>query len=494
MQKSNIFNPCLPPATVWTHLLSKFVQKCMEKISHTPNFNGVFPDKRLDARAKQLASLLIKSRSNSIKGTTSNEAEQKGFYRFLENDRVTEASLIGEIIKRCDSNVKNRHVLCIQDTSSIGLNNHRNRLQKNSGIGFVGNKIGLGFLIHCSLVLDAEKETMLGFSDMQLWHRTEDKANNTTQIYKRQPIEEKESFKWIKAGQQSKEVLQSAKMITIIEDREGDIYEQFCLIPDEKTHLLIRSKDNRKLADGSLLFESIAKEKSSGSYLLNITEDIRRNRKGRVAKIEVRYKKIIITKPKGRKSKTLPLTKELYLVEAKEVNGPKNDSVKWRILTTHPVKTFKQAIEIINMYKQRWYIEQLFRLLKKQGFKIEESELGTGWAIRKLTVLLLNNLLRLMQLLLAYDNDESQSVGEVFSKDEIDCLKEIEKKLEQKKTQVKNLSPAKKLSWASWIIARLGGWKGIKKQRPPGPITMLKGLEKFNLIFQGWKLAKQLNT
>lgn len=344
------------------------------------------------------------------------------------------------------------------------------------------------------MVLDAEKETMLGFSDMQLWHRTEDKANNTTQIYKRQPIEEKESFKWIKAGQQSKEVLQSAKMITIIEDREGDIYEQFCLIPDEKTHLLIRSKDNRKLADGSLLFESIAKEKSSGSYLLNITEDIRRNRKGRVAKIEVRYKKIIITKPKGRKSKTLPLTKELYLVEAKEVNGPKNDSVKWRILTTHPVKTFKQAIEIINMYKQRWYIEQLFRLLKKQGFKIEESELGTGWAIRKLTVLLLNNLLRLMQLLLAYDNDESQSVGEVFSKDEIDCLKEIEKKLEQKKTQVKNLSPAKKLSWASWIIARLGGWKGIKKQRPPGPITMLKGLEKFNLIFQGWKLAKQLNT
>ncbi len=61
----------------------------MEKISHTPNFIGVFPDKRLDKRAQQLAALLINSKSNSIKGCTSNEAEQKGFYRFLDNERVT---------------------------------------------------------------------------------------------------------------------------------------------------------------------------------------------------------------------------------------------------------------------------------------------------------------------------------------------------------------------------------------------------------------------
>jgi Transposase DNA-binding/Transposase DDE domain len=466
----------------------------MEKISHTPKYEGVFPDKRLDRRAQQLASLLISSRSNSIKGSTSNEAEQKGFYRFLDNERVTEVGLIGEITKRCRSNVKGRHVLCIQDTSSVGLNNHRNRLQENSGVGLVGNKTGLGFLLHASLVLDAEKSTMLGFSDIQLWHRTEDKANNTTQLYKKQPIEEKESFKWIKAARNSKDVLQSANRVTIIEDREGDIYEQFCLVPDEKTHLLIRSKDNRKLADGSFINESISKEKVAGRYLLNITSDIRRSRKGRVAEIEVRFKKIIITKPQGAKTKNLPLTKELYLVEAKEVNGPKNDSVKWRILTTHQVGTFKQANEIINMYKQRWYIEQLFRLLKKQGFQIEESELGTGWAIRKLTVLLLNNILRVMQLLLAYDNVESQSSAEVFNKDEIECLKELGKKLEQKQTQVKNLNPTKKLSWATWIIARLGGWKGAVKQRPPGPITMKKGLEKFDLIFHGWKLAKQLIT
>jgi hypothetical protein len=468
-----------------------FVLK-MDRINHKPNYKNIFADERLDRRAEQLSALLYSTRTSSIKGTTTNEAEQKGFYRFLENDRVTEEHLSSEITSRCSLNVKGRHVLCLQDSSSIGLSNHKNRLHKNSGVGLVGNKKGLGFLLHCSLVLDADKETMLGFSDIQLWHRTEDKSNNTTQAYKQQFIEDKESFKWIKACQNSKQVLDSARMVTIIEDREGDIYEQFCLIPDEKTHLLIRSKDNRKLTDGSYLYDTIAKEKVAGKYLLPIIGDIRKSKRDRIAKMEVRFKKVVITKSGGKKSKELPLNKELYLVEAKETGIETKDSIKWRILTTHRVESFEQALEIINLYKQRWYIEQLFRLLKKQGFKIEDSQLEKGWAIRKLTVLLLNNVLRIMQLLLAYDNEGSQNIGEVFSKDEIECLKELKRKLEQKQTQVKNNQLNKKLAWASWIIARLGGWKGGLKQRPPGPITMKNGLDKFSMVYQGWKLAKEL--
>ncbi len=108
----------------------------MEKICHKPNFEGVFADEHLNRLAQQLSALLFNSHSSSIKGTTSNEAEQKGFYRFLENERTTEEQLIGEITKRCSSHVAERHILCIQDTSSIGLNNHRNRLQENSGAGW----------------------------------------------------------------------------------------------------------------------------------------------------------------------------------------------------------------------------------------------------------------------------------------------------------------------------------------------------------------------
>lgn len=464
----------------------------MERISHTPNFKGIFPDRRLDKRADVIASQLIMSRTSSIKGSTHSEADQKGFYRFLENEHVNESNLTKEFTQRCGMNVKERNVLVIQDTSSIGLNNHSNRLKPDSGVGFVGNKLGLGFLSHCSLVIDAENETMLGFSDIQLWHRKNDKSNNTTRIYKKQIIEDKESFKWIQAGINSKKILDSAKSITIIEDREGDIYEQFCILPDDKTHLVIRSRDNRKLVNGNRLYDTLASEPLEGIYTIQIESDKREKKEARIATIEVRYKKVTIQKPKGKLSKDLPVQLDLYAVEAKEINGPRKDAIKWRLLTTHPVSTFDEAIGIINMYRQRWFIEQVFRLLKKQGFRIEDSELTTGWAIRKLTILLLNNVLRVMQILMAYSNEESQPINEVFSNEEIICLKVLANKMEQKQTQVQNTYPNDKLSWASWVIARLGGWKGYIKQRPPGPITMKRGLDKFDLVFQGWLLAKQL--
>jgi len=461
----------------------------MEKISHKPDFRGIFNDKRLDKRAETIAALLMASRSNSVKGITKNEAEQKGFYRFLENENVEENRLVEEIQNRCRINVAGRQVIAIQDSSSIGLSKKRNHLQKNSGVGLVGNKEGIGFLIHTTLVLDAQDETMLGFSAMQLWHRKEDKANSTTQIYKHQPIEEKESYKWIESSNQSKEVLSDAEGITIVEDREGDIYEQFCLIPDSKTHLVIRSRDDRRLANNTKLYSYLEEAELSGSYALKINGDIRKGSTNRVATIEVRYAKVSITKPQRVTNKTLPDKIELYVVEARETGGPNQGSIKWRLLTTHMVDSFESACRIIHIYQQRWYIEQVFRLLKKQGFEIESNQLSNGWAIRKLTVLLLNNILRIMQLLLAYENEESQCIEEVFSEKEICCLREI-----ALKEIINHRYESSKLAWASDIIARLGGWKGNPRQRPPGPITMKRGLEAFAMIYKGWSIAKDVST
>lgn len=100
--------------------------------------------------------------------------------------------------------------------------------------------------------------------------------------------------------------MESTRSITIIEDREGDIYEQFCLIPDDKTHLLIRSRDNRKLANGSHLYDTLASEPLAGTYTFRVESDKREKKERRVATIEVRYKKVLIQKPSGKISKRLP--------------------------------------------------------------------------------------------------------------------------------------------------------------------------------------------
>jgi hypothetical protein len=52
-----------------------------------------------------------------------------------------------------------------------------------------------------------------------------------------------------------------------------------------------------------------------------------------------------------------------------------------------------------------------------------------------------------------------------------------------------NPHKAGQLSWSSLIIARLGGWTGYACERPPGPITMRRGLETFEALNLGWSIA-----
>lgn len=459
------------------------------QISQRENYYGKFKDKRLDKRASKLAALLYFGRSSSIHEVTSTEAEEKGAYRFLSNEKVEEKILIDTSKEKSRYLCADKHVLVIQDTTEANLENHRNRIQRGTGIGPTGNGKDLGFFLHGSLVMDADSEVMLGFSDIQLWNRDEGAANKAAREYKKLPIEEKESYKWIKASKESKQHLSAARSITFIEDREGDIYEQFATIPDAQTHLIIRSRDNRRLSDGSKLFDCLACQPAAGSYEIEIVKDIRKGVESRVANVEVRFCKVSISKSIQSKKIGIADKVDLYAIEVQETNPQGTEVVLWRILTTHQVNNYEEARNIINKYRLRWYIEQLFRLLKKKGFRIESSELETGWAIRKLTVMLLNTALRVMQLLLAYNNERSQPAKEVFDEEQIKCLQMLNNKLQGETEKTRNKNNPEKLSWTTWIVARLGGWKNYNSKRPPGPIILKKGLDKFMSIYEGWQLA-----
>lgn len=86
----------------------------------------------------------------------------------------------------------------------------------------------------------------------------------------------------------------------------------------------------------------------------------------------------------------------------------------------------------------------------------------------------------------------SQDTGEVFDEQEIKCLEAIQSNHLSQTVANSNPYAPNKLSWASWIIARPGGWKGNVKQKPPGPIIFKRGLDRFNRMFEGWKLAREM--
>lgn len=230
-------------------------------------YKGCFGDKRIDARGAQLHGRLFSNATSSIQALSLNRAEQKGFYHFLHNDKTTEKKLITELINRCGKLSKGKVVLCIQDTSEANLSAHAGRIAADSGLGDIDdNKNGIGFKVHPSLVVDGQTCFPIGFSDIRIWNRSVGMADKHERNYTKLPIEEKESYKWIQSSEHSKEVLSQASAVIIVQDREGDIFEQFMQIPDGKTFLLIRSKVNRSVAStDEKLWELLSKADALGN-------------------------------------------------------------------------------------------------------------------------------------------------------------------------------------------------------------------------------------
>lgn len=332
-----------------------------------------------------------------------------------------------------------------------------------------------------------------GFADVKIWNRGQDVvAKNKSHAKHMLPVAEKESYKWIESSNKSKKVLDKASEVIIIQDREGDIYEQFCMIPDSRTHLLIRAKSNRILEDKSRLFEHLAQLPVQGSYKLNLEGDKRKGIKRRMATIQVRFSKITISANQYN-DKTLPKNVTLYAIEARESTKGVENPICWRLLTTLPVESLEAALLCIEWYTCRWIIEEVFRILKKEGFDIEASELSQGRSVRKLCLLMMETIVKLFIMQIAYSSEEELPPSSCFSKEQSQCMELQMPHLEGNTEKLKNPYKPYGLKRYIWVIARLGGWKGYQSERKPGITTFWMGLKKFSDIFEGFKLFKNVS-
>lgn len=467
--------------------------------SFIANYKGMTGDKRLDARAQSLFNKLSNRPGSTISKLSSSRAEQIAFYRLLENGKLSEQNLIDELTGRVRPLVVGRDLLCIEDSSEINVAANKNRLQPDSGFGRSDNADNATcFKIHPGLVLDAQNFCPLGFSAIKIFHRDEQKPDRFERKYKQQPIEDKESYKWIEVSEASKVTLAQSNSVTFVQDREGDIYEQFALIPDEKHHLLIRSRTTRNLfLDGSDLYTAMQELPLAGVYTIEIPADKRIKRIKRTAQMAICYGTFRIKRPAN-------LNKTLYAeyitlqgVWAQEITPgiDEKDLINWKLLTTHCINNVADALKMVEWYGARWYIEQVFRLLKQDGFGIEGAQLETGWALRKLILMQLSGLLKILQMNIAYSDPEGgQPIEEVFNKEEIKVLTHLNKTLQGKTIKTQNHNNKKNTKWATWIIGRLGGWKGYDSQGPPGVICLKKGMDRFNAIIEGINIAKDMCT
>lgn len=457
---------------------------------------GVFGDKRLCKVGIEFYSRVIQRNTVCVRRLSDDRATQTKFQRFLDNPRVTSGEIDRYASERTARAVAGRHVLAIQDTSELDYSVHAGR---TTDLGKISNPKRLGLFIHPVLVVDADNHSCLGIAHEAAWVRDESLRPRNPH----RPIEEKETKHWLDGAEAARRRLQSAEMVTVVADRESDIYDEWDRIPDARTHLLTRAYHDRQLDGGGTLFGWVDAQPIAACFSLEVParaagKPYRTTNGGRTkartahtAHMDLRYGQVRIKRPQGSKARQASI--ELSVVdvrESAETVPPGEEPLHWILLTTHAVDSVDMALRVVGWYQQRWQIEQLFRTLKRQGLEIESSQLERADELIKLAYLATLAAARTLQLVNARDGPTDQPASDAFDDEELVVMEKLQGEFEGKTEKQKNPYAPHSMAWAAWTIARMGGWKGYASEAKPGPITMLHGLQRFDGTMTGWKLAK----
>jgi Transposase DDE domain len=371
--------------------------------------------------------------------------------RFLRNPAVTIEEMLSEAAYRTSQRCLGRDVLVIQDTTVV----------RSSGGG--------GDYLHAAIALDEADGAIVGLVDGRFLKRSSGRKGERRAL----PIEEKESFRWLESTEQAASVCAGAGRITVIADREGDIYEAFALRP-EATDLLIRAAQDRSLEDGGRLFAALDALPLAGQADLDLPAGP--GRRARTARLGVRFATMKLARPNRRFDAGLPDAVEMQLIDVREIDPPAGvPALHWRLLTTRSVREAAEAWAMVDLYRRRWAIEQLFRTLKTQGFDIEGIRIQEPEPRDKLVTAALIAAVAVQQLVHGREGGEGplRPCTDVFEPEDIPLLEAYCAKLEGKTERQKNPHPRGSLAYAAWVCARLGGWTGYYGK--PGPVVMLQG-------------------
>jgi len=456
---------------------------------------GRFGDQRRAELGAELLSAVQSKRTLCIHRLAEDRNQTVRFNNFLANPAVSTHEMLVTAGQKTNRRAAGRHVLAIMDTTDVLFPTQK---ANKRGFGLGSDGVHAGLFLHPVLAVDAAHGGVIGLADCIVLNRTEGRvsaAKTHTQkklkTHKKRTADDKESRRWLQATEMAGDVLTDAAMITMVGDREGDIYHLFAHRP-ANVHLLVRSAQPRALAAGGLLPDYCAALTEQARETVDVPA--KGKQPARKATVAMRYGPVSLKRPANSPDKDQPETVSLWVVDVQEIDPPEGaDPIHWRLLTTHMVTTLAQARQIVAWYRMRWIIEQVFRSMKSDCLRIEDSQMEDANGFTKLAIVGLIAAIRSMQLVMARDGSTGQPLADAADPADMPALRALNASLEGRTEKLRNPHDESQLAWYAWIVARLGGWSGRTSRgyRPPGPKTMHHGLLRLDPTLAGWRLANR---
>lgn len=450
-----------------------------------------FKDERLGKRFRSLLTQLSSSPGDSIPLVCEDWANTKAAYRFFDNDRVSEAEILGGHFHatRDRAAAIDGPILVLHDTTEFSY--------KREGIEAIGKTrihiagayrdgmpryiTACGILMHSSLAVTSEG-LPLGLTAIKFWSREKFKGANALKKKinpTRVPIEEKESMRWLDNLKQSTQLLGDAARCVHIGDRESDIYELFCTAQEAGTKFLLRTCVDRLAGDGEhTIAHEMAEVRCKGLHRVEV-----RDRHGAISEavLELKFRRIRVQPPLYKQRRYPAL--ELTVLHATERGTPEGrDPIDWKLITNLPVTTRAQAIEKLKWYALRWRIEVFHKILKS-GCQAEQSKLRTAERLVNLLATFCILSWRIFWLTMINRSTQAAKASVAFTPLEIDILN----RLAPDTGSASNRKPTLKSCLLQ--LARLGGYLNRAGDASPGNLVMWRGMSRLTDIELGFQMA-----
>lgn len=454
-------------------------------------------DKRLNTRLGSLYEDLFSSMNDPIPQAISKRGDVKATYRFFQNEKVSpELILQAHVSAELDTSLNSlqeAEILAIQDTTELDFTGTKG----GKALDCLNYPHRKGLFLHTTLLSDKEG-VPLCLLQQHSWGRKPE-ALGTAKERKYEPIEQKESYRWVEGFQHLIDRFRNDTHLKVqyVADREADIYELFCLNRPSHIDFLVRSQYNRRLKacaetgrKAPKLWEAVAAEPLAGVDQVEVTNP--KNFKKRQAKLEIRYRQVSLSLSRPRPDQRKLPEPTLWVVEAKEVDAPKGiKPILWRLLTSRPMETLAQALACVKTYTLRWVIER-FHYVLKSGARIEKLQLEKPHRLKNaiaLYGLIALNMMKINYFARKYPEESVEKIG--ISKAEYTLLFCYIQ--QQKEPQIQYpLKEPPSVSDFVRRVAQMGGFMNYKYQKYPGMKTFWRGMKRFHILLQDFQLFQEL--
>lgn len=441
--------------------------------------NAVFGDRRLSRRLGQIAEAIERAPAASLPRACRTPAALEATYRLLSNPRVAPAQILAPHIAATVAHAAGTTpILVVHDTTEFGFAG-----TARAHLGRTNNSQP-GFFAHVSLAIRQTELEPLGVVGCHTWARKTappSKAVRTSEAWRQRPG--KESDRWSAAAIAVEDQVAGAASLVHVVDREGDQYRLMAQLCARHSGFIVRSHADRRLAaDGTLhaLLRTQTATLTRPVQLANRTPRHQRAAHGpraaRAALLGIAAAPVEICRAKIAANRGLPATLTVNAVRVFELQPPPDaEPVEWILLTTLPIATAEQLATIVDGYRARWLIEELFKAVKT-GCMYEQLQLENERALHNALAIILPIAARMLLLRALSRSTEPTSAARVLTPTQLAVLGT---------TPWTKRLPLASARDALLAVARLGGH--IKNNGDPGWEVLYRGFRDLLMLEIGWQ-------